>query len=126
MLKNRLPFALGTLLLLIATFSAQPATAQCCDGQPVDCPIGYFDLNLCRCVPGSPIIIDVAGRGFHLTDAAGGVLFDIDADGTKEKIAWTQATSSNAFLVLDRNHNGTIDDGSELFGNFTPQPASRK
>jgi hypothetical protein len=81
MLKNRLPLALGTLLLLIATFPAQPAAAQCCDGQPVDCPIGYFDLNLCRCVPhDSPIIIDVSGRGFQLTDAQGGVSFDLNGD----------------------------------------------
>lgn len=89
-------------------------------------PSGY-DPDSCTCPDGtntSPIVIDVDHSGFSMTSAAGGVLFNILNDGVPLQISWTAANSTNAFLVLDRNGNGTIDNGTELFGNLTPQPAS--
>jgi hypothetical protein len=70
----------------------------------------------------SPIIVDTTGQGFHLTSAEEGVLFDFYGDGHPIRVAWTAAGSGNAFLALDRNHNGKIDNGRELFGNLTAQP----
>lgn len=72
----------------------------------------------------SPIVIDTNGDGFSLSNAAMGIDFDIDGDGDDERIAWTGANSDDAWLVLDRNNNGRIDDAAELFGNYTPQPSS--
>jgi hypothetical protein len=97
----------------------------CLNGATVAGPTGAFGTtggggNKPDC---SPIIIDVTGDGFFLTDADHGVAFDIANDGIPIHMAWT-ANANNAFLALDRNGSGTITNGAELFGNFTSQPVS--
>ena len=72
----------------------------------------------------TPILISVSNKKLTLTDAAHGVTFDIDNNGSGDHVSWTTTDSDDGFLVLDRNGNGTIDNGGELFGSVTPQPAS--
>jgi len=84
---------------------------------PVDCSDpAYQDHAEC----GSPIVVPLNPRGtVQLTSVANGVRFDLDADGEAEQIAWTDPRAAVAFLAMDRNGNGRIDDGSELFGDYT-------
>ncbi len=94
-----------------------PCTHNCGGGA------GGFPMAGCTCSNWiSPIVIDVLGDGFDLTGGAGGVSFDIDGDGVRDSISWTAAAADDAWLALDRDGDGAVDDGRELFGNFTAQP----
>jgi hypothetical protein len=76
--------------------------------------------SVCSC-GSSPILINLKNNSAddRLTSAGAGVTFDLDANGFAERVAWTEAHSPAGFLVLDRNQNGIIDNGSELFGTAT-------
>ncbi|TPM43015.1 type I secretion C-terminal target domain-containing protein, partial [Mesorhizobium sp. B2-3-2] len=60
-----------------------------------------------------PIILDLNHDGFAFSDVSHGVQFDINADGHKDQVAWN--TSNDGMLAVDLNHDGKIDDGTELF-----------
>jgi hypothetical protein len=59
-----------------------------------------------------PLVINFEGRAAELTRQS--YSFDIDADGVSEQIHFVAPGSG--FLALDRNGDGMINDGSELFG----------
>jgi Ca2+-binding RTX toxin-like protein len=67
-----------------------------------------------------PLTLDLDGDGLETIgiDSASPVLFDHDGDGVKNATGWVN--QDDGFLVFDRNGNGSIDNGSELFGDSTP------
>jgi len=78
----------------------------------------YVDVSSGSGKRADPVILDLMNNGIKLTTERSGILFDIDGDGKKEEIAWTntQREFDDAFLVYDQNNNGKIDNGKELFG----------
>ena len=64
-----------------------------------------------------PLVIDLGKNGFELTSVEDGVHFDMDSNGIAEKTGWVKG--DDAFLVLDRNGNGVIDNSGEMFGDRT-------
>lgn len=64
-----------------------------------------------------PLILDLDGDGLEISPLSKGVLFDANGDTIKTGTAW--AASDDGMLVWDRNGNGLIDSGAELFGDET-------
>jgi len=121
--------SMGGLTRYLASYSQSTATVVIEQAQAEDCSLrngggDYYvwDPYERQCVVfyGSPIIVDATRGGYRLTGLQGGVPFDLDGDGQVEQVSWTHHRSGNAFLALDRNGNGTIDNGTELFGAHTP------
>lgn len=103
---------------LVFAAQGQVTTA---DGRTIDLKLGfaldYQRLNLSERIVGEsalkdPLVLNLDGQVADLQQAT--FDFDLDADGVKEAIP--KLGSGSAFLALDRNGNGRIDDGSELFG----------
>lgn len=64
--------------------------------------------------PRDPLVLDLGESGIELTSIENGVHFDLDNNGFAELTAWIG--TEDGFLAIDRNGNGVIDNGGELFG----------
>jgi hypothetical protein len=65
----------------------------------------------------SPLVLDLNGDGVQTVGIEHGVKFDLTATGVQHEVGWVSA--SDGFLVLDRNGDGLINSGRELFGQAT-------
>lgn len=59
-----------------------------------------------------PLMINLEGGAVELSDLT--FEFDLNSDGVTEHIS--QTAGGSGFLVFDKNNNGEIDNGSEMFG----------
>ena len=62
-----------------------------------------------------PLVVNFGEAPVTLTESK--TDFDLDQDGVDEKISFVQ--SGSGFLVLDKNNDGIVNDGGELFGPST-------
>jgi hypothetical protein len=67
---------------------------------------------------GTPLILDLNRNGIFSQSIQQGVQFDLLATGTPTATGWVE--SGDGLLVMDRNLDGRITNGQELFGSATP------
>jgi hypothetical protein len=65
-----------------------------------------------------PLLLDLDRNGIKTIGTTAGIHFDYDGNGLKELTGWV--AHGDGLLMLDRDENGFLDKGSELFGDFTP------
>lgn len=92
-----------------------------CTGNPPVCDTtidtsGGYQCPFSQC---SPLILDLNGDGIQTTSVDDPVAFDLTGDGVPERLGWTDPATEEAFLWLDLDRNGRVDDGRELFGHGT-------
>ncbi|MEW6236594.1 MAG: hypothetical protein AB1656_14515 [Candidatus Omnitrophota bacterium] len=102
-----------------AAMSAQELQAKLevhyADGQSVEAVSAQIRQTQQQQIQTSdPLVLDLDGGGVDLTSAEEGVSFDIAGTGQASQTAFV--ASGDAFLAIDRNRNGRIDNGKELFG----------
>lgn len=68
-------------------------------------------------IEATPLIIDLGDEDSTAAAAANWVTFDLDGKGTKQHTTWLNS-KHHAFLALDRDGSGCIENGSELFGEY--------
>jgi hypothetical protein len=96
----------------------------------VQCPTQACGCILCRGARdcngpcSSPVVVDVTGAGFlsAFTNYNDGASFDIDGSGLARRMAWVKKGGGVAFLARP-GADGLVHNGTQLFGNFTPQPS---
>ena len=76
---------------------------------------GVRVFQIIPCNVGDPIVMDLDGDGVELLPIQDGVNFDLWAVDHPQAMAWVHP--DDGFLILDRNNNGRVDNGAELFGN---------
>jgi Ca2+-binding RTX toxin-like protein len=95
--------------------------------QWINIEVNDFYLNARRwALSRDPLVLDLDGDGIETTGITGNspTLFDHDADGTRTGTGWIKP--DDGLVVLDRNGNGLIDSGRELFGDETLLPNGSK
>ena len=106
-------WACGQIGVLYGQIQNQNCSLNC---WPNDCELRPWGPDCPIC----PIGLDLQGNGFKLSGPNPAVYFDLDADGTLDHTSWTRVQTKDGLLVFDRNGNGLIDDGRELFGYAAP------
>ncbi|BDW97688.1 hypothetical protein MACH10_33730 [Thalassospira tepidiphila] len=76
--------------------------------------IEMIRVEIAQAFQKDPLILDLDGNGIDITSLEDGAKFDIDGDGSLDQTAWV--SGGDALLALDRNGDGEINDGTELFG----------
>jgi Ca2+-binding RTX toxin-like protein len=93
-------------------------TGNQADGTIIGNPLVVADTTVVNNNYTPPIVLDLNGNlTTSITLESSNVYFDYDGDGVKEKTAWIE--SGDALLSMDLNGDGLINNGSELFGNYT-------